>query len=1298
MELIKLKPVVDAFEVWYKSNPHSKSEEAYLNTINKEYLVNLSDKDFYDFIVQFGKEGGKIQSMGWRTTPKLEKLLKKDYKNFRTFLLKPFDKNFDELEWIEKVDSFTGFGAGIATIYLNRIDKNKYCVVNDKSKSALLWLGFSIKSKLKDEYIQIKNAELEIQKVFPQLDSFFKLDAFTHFIKGEKEGVAVTKRLFVNDLINKYKNQKRRFGHNDEFYKYIAIQHFQEVWDLGTKDFAGMLKNAFKKHGNLLYQNSVSAMIHIATGKPNEAREMFKMLYDENKGVKERIVEFQSQSEKLIKQVKPDWKAQQDERTISVYLAFRYPDKYYIYMSSFYQKICKLLGEKLAKTGERFIHYLKIAEYINTNFVQKDNELYELTNALLPNNAYKDESRNVLTQDLLFQGFFDSDIDYWIFQGSSKIYDIEKAISNKELRNWSVKAHKDSIKKGDKFILWFTGEKSGCYALGEVISEVYTKPFEDDGYYLQEQEQKKWQGVDIKITHNLVNKPIYKYEIELLEEFDGFKGGNQGTNFKATKEQYNSLLFMANERFIDVEIEKKLKKFDPKEVEMYLKFLREIIKHFNLQSGDPRLVYSIYGGRLNFTVGHRYSWNLFRNNAKGSFGVISTKPIRKNYMPFKGKQPIPFYNESNNPNFNSEEKESIFKAIEKELKRVSRSAFRNRSQNDFENYVFMNNNNKIKYWTYAPGRNASLWDEFYEKGVMGLGWKELGDLRQYKSRDEIKKILQEIYNTTSSKMNDTSANDDFVNKMQIGDIIFAKKGRAEIIGYGVVGSDYYYDDNEEDMRSLRKVDWMKKGSWMLDRPTLSLKTLTDITSKTDLVKSVKELLGIDEVEKEAFNMPLNQIIYGPPGTGKTFRLQNEFINRFTIKNKTKTKNDFLLELVADLSWWEVAAFALYDKEKIKVPDLLSNEILSAKISLSKNSKPGNTLWFYLQQHTSLDSKTVNMKDRKPPYIFIKTDDSKWQLDKDEFEESCPDLFRKYDEYVNFKEEVKNQKNYVFVSFHQSFTYEDFIEGIKPVIAESGEGTEVSYEIADGVFKKLAIEAKQNPNSDYAIFIDEINRGNIAKIFGELITLIEPDKRGVLTVRLPYSKSEFTVPKNLYIIGTMNTSDRSIALLDTALRRRFEFIELMPDPDLLNNRLVNGINLSKMLATINERIEFLYDRDHTIGHSYLWEVSTHNDLCNVFRNKIIPLLQEYFYNDWEKVQLVLGDNDKWKKDEAHRLIRLSKSYTTKEEKNLFGEELEDYEEVTKYEVNPDLRDKNYGYIPKETFLYIYEKPLESETNG
>ena len=245
-----------------------------------------------------------------------------------------------------------------------------------------------------------------------------------------------------------------------------------------------------------------------------------------------------------------------------------------------------------------------------------------------------------------------------------------------------------------------------------------------------------------------------------------------------------------------------------------------------------------------------------------------------------------------------------------------------------------------------------------------------------------------------------------------------------------------------------------------------------------------------------------------------------------------------------------------------------------------------------------------------------------EKDKSVFEGSNNEnIFKKF-------KECKEKNLIKFITFHQSYGYEDFIESIRPDL--DNESKDLKYIIHSGVFKDICNKAKNDRENNYVLIIDEINRGNISKIFGELISLIEPSKREgekeELEVTLPYSKELFTIPKNIYIIGTMNTADRSIALLDIALRRRFNFIEIMPQYDILKNEKIENIELDLLLSTINERIEFLLDREHTIGHSYFLNINTFEDLIQVFRNSIIPLLQEYFYDDFEKIKSVLGDNN------------------------------------------------------------------------
>lgn len=313
-------------------------------------------------------------------------------------------------------------------------------------------------------------------------------------------------------------------------------------------------------------------------------------------------------------------------------------------------------------------------------------------------------------------------------------------------------------------------------------------------------------------------------------------------------------------------------------------------------------------------------------------------------------------------------------------------------------------------------------------------------------------------------------------------------------------------------------------------------------------------------------------------------------------------------------------------------------------------------------------------------------------------------------------ELEQEGRIGFTTFHQSYGYEDFIEGIRPVLdkektdaqnqseeQKSEKSRNLEYTMEAGVFKAFCEKAEKS-KKPYVFIIDEINRGNISRIFGELITLIEESKRkgeaDERSVILPYSGLPFSVPSNVYIIGTMNTADRSIALLDTALRRRFSFVEMMPDTEVLKDIKIevpempdtvdkkagkSTIDIQKLLEIINQRIEVLYDREHTIGHAYfcgLKKTATLDGLKNVFKKSVLPLLQEYFFDDYEKIAMVLGDNQK-----RNRNYKFIVEDNVKDIHTLFGKELEtdmlDMLQRKKYMIN----EKAFDYA--ESYIQIYE---------
>jgi len=315
------------------------------------------------------------------------------------------------------------------------------------------------------------------------------------------------------------------------------------------------------------------------------------------------------------------------------------------------------------------------------------------------------------------------------------------------------------------------------------------------------------------------------------------------------------------------------------------------------------------------------------------------------------------------------------------------------------------------------------------------------------------------------------------------------------------------------------------------------------------------------------------------------------------------------------------------------------------------------------------------EERNNRYYFSLTDSGR-KLVQDIVNKWQSEYSILFGKYINYETGV-GLGQIEFITFHQSYSYEEFIEGIRPNL--DGEN-ELTYSLEKGIFKRISDRAKFDQDNNYVIIIDEINRGNISKIFGELITLIEPSKRLYTEndehpkkVTLPYSKKRFGVPKNLYILGTMNTADKSIALLDSALRRRFSFTEMLPNSEVVGQMItIDEIDIKLLFDTINSRIEFLIDKDHTIGHSYFLKIRDHQTieaLALIFKYEIIPLLTEYFYGDFEKIQLVLGENKDWKSKNDSKFFNKKPS----QQKSLFGkdEAVEGYDEKIIFELNNDL---------------------------
>jgi len=450
-----------------------------------------------------------------------------------------------------------------------------------------------------------------------------------------------------------------------------------------------------------------------------------------------------------------------------------------------------------------------------------------------------------------------------------------------------------------------------------------------------------------------------------------------------------------------------------------------------------------------------------------------------------------------------------------------------------------------------------------------------------------------------------------------------------------VSKDYHPEGRPFDFYEDVKSEWKSTKGGSLE----SQEIISQIEGETTIPENDEE--GEFSQFLNTLSHTKNVILYGPPGTGKTYIARQVARALITPQLKVRPSESIIQQQAIDgLTMYDVIALSLYLSGLVNhrtVPEIQAHELIQLRLSDSLVKKPNNFLWGTLQSHTIPESKTVKYSGKNHPFIFDKDENSRWYLTQsgiDYVQESLAEsieLLNKDSTYTS------NFDNYIrWVTFHQSYAYEDFVEGLRPVTTEE-DPSNISYEIVPGVFRETCKRAKQDPANKYIMIIDEINRGNIAKIFGELITLLEDDKRSgevnELNIQLPYSQEIFSVPNNLYIIGTMNTADRSIALIDVALRRRFAFVEIMPRSDLLAGIVIEtdagSVDLSKLLERINRAIIKNIDRDHQIGHSYFMKVGDVEGVDQievlefVWNHQIIPLLEEYFYSQRDKLAEMLA---------------------------------------------------------------------------
>jgi hypothetical protein len=578
-----------------------------------------------------------------------------------------------------------------------------------------------------------------------------------------------------------------------------------------------------------------------------------------------------------------------------------------------------------------------------------------------------------------------------------------------------------------------------------------------------------------------------------------------------------------------------------------------------------------------------------------------------------------------------------------------------------------------RYWRIGTTNDdKDYWNEMLSNQFASMGWSELGDLseKHIENKNDVEKLMEDLrfYEQKSQRSRKAGEVFNFYSEMDKGDVMVAQNGQ-KINGIGIITDNYLFQEGF-DFPHTRAVDWKVIDPEELINQQGLRTTIFEITNP-ELINKIDQLLSDNHGNQMRTQIPLNTILYGPPGTGKTYytidlavriaapdeytegdhRANKAVFEQlvqgrqvvFTTFHQSMCYEDFiegikpvsddsnnLTYTVEDGLFKQLAVNAAFEFISEKSSDASKSLNFSSAYDHmldDVNEKIGNDEKYILKLKSGSELEIVEITTGNNFLVQHKNGTRTYTVSRKRLEKlfsGLPEL----NSVTNINEEIRK-----VIGGSNASAYWAVLKKLRSFnvsVHQTKADKTYSYEDKVAAIEKLQLNDLSPTGNEkkYVFVIDEINRGNVSQVFGELITLIEEDKRfgnkESLSAILPYSRSRFFVPFNLYIIGTMNTADRSVEALDTALRRRFSFIEKMPLYDIEGmDQELAGMKIADILETINIRIEKLIDRDHQIGHSYFLDLTAPEDILRVFRDKLIPLLQEYFYGDYEKLGLVLG---------------------------------------------------------------------------